>query len=161
MLDFQIKQEKSSSMYNYDEDFISIFNECYPFERYIVKNPKPINCLFDDAVLTEVFVPYTEIKPILHDGKFIGHTSVNNDEVYVKIKGNAGEMRFSYFDFSDGVRENIRDIIVGDMGEYEYESLYVDHEDEEPDLVEMLMTQNGSLWINMASVMSRNQLEII
>lgn len=124
-----------------DNEFITIFNEYYPFERYIVKTPKPINYLFDDAVITELFVPYTEIKPVLYDGNFSGHTSVNEDEIYVKVKGNAGEMRFSYFDFSEAVRETIRDIIIDDMGAYEYESLYVDHEDGEPELAEMLRNQ--------------------
>ena len=28
---------------SYDTDFINSFNEYYPFERYIVKNPKKIN----------------------------------------------------------------------------------------------------------------------
>lgn len=27
---------------SYDTDFINSFNEYYPFERYIVKNPKKI-----------------------------------------------------------------------------------------------------------------------
>ena len=128
-----------------ENEFISVFNEYYPFERYIVKTPKPINYLFDDAVITELFVPYTEIKPVLYDGNFAGYTSVNEDEIYVKVKGNAGEMRFSYFDFSEEVRETIRNIIIDDMGAYEYESLYVDHEDGETELAEMLRNQKDMI----------------
>ena len=50
---------------SYDNDFINTFNEYYPFERYIVKEPKKINYLFDDVLLTELFVPSTEIKPCI------------------------------------------------------------------------------------------------
>lgn len=108
---------------NYDEEFINTFNECYPFERYIVKEPKPIGNLFDDALLLEIFVPETEIKPIFNDnGSFNRYTHINNDSVYVKIKGKAGEMRIGYFDFESHIRENIRDIFIEDLGEYEYES---------------------------------------
>ena len=57
-------------------DFINEFNDYYPFERYIVKTPKSFVYLFDDAQLTEVFVPSTEIKPIVIDGQFVGHTKV-------------------------------------------------------------------------------------
>jgi hypothetical protein len=51
--------------------------------------------------------------------------------VYVKIKGPAGVMRFGYFDFSESIREEIRNIVINDMGGYNYESLYVDHEDDD------------------------------
>jgi hypothetical protein len=125
-----------------DQEFINIFNECYPFERYIIKEPKPIGNLFDDALLTEIFVPYTEIKPITaNDGSLITHTSVNIEEIYVKIKGPAGEMRFGYYDFEEHIREGIRYIFINDLGQYEYESLYVDHEDGEPELIVALETQ--------------------
>lgn len=129
---------------DYDREFLSVFNEYYPFERYIVKNPKSITYLFDDAILTEIFVPYTEIKHLIDDnGNCYHSTSIldSSNNIYVKIKGPAGVMRFCYFDFSDDVRENIRDIIIGDMGQYEYQSLYVDHDDGEPELVEMLKQQ--------------------
>ena len=51
-----------------DKEFIDTYNEYYPFERYIVKNPEKINYLFDDALLCELFIPSTEIKPIIHNG---------------------------------------------------------------------------------------------
>lgn len=118
---------------DYDLDFIRTFNEEYPFERYIIEEPKSIGYLFDDALLCEVFVPKTEIKPIIGtDGQFTGiFTNVEKDDVYVKIKGPAGEMRMGYFDFSSGIRESIREIFYNDFGQYEWECLFVDHEDKE------------------------------
>ena len=132
-------------MDNYDKEFLNTFNECYPFERYIIKEPKSIGNLFDDAVLTEIFVPYTEIKPILNDnGRLISFTKINQDEVYVKLRTIAGEIRFGYFDFAEYIRENIRDIFVEDFGKYEYECLYVDHEDEDnSSLIAVLKNQKA------------------
>jgi len=111
------------------EEFISEFNSYYPFERYIVKNPKPINHLFDDVVVTELFVPDTEIKPIVENGRFVGHTQINNDEIYIKLKGNAGEMRLALYDLADTVIYDIVGDIIHDFGDYEWEGLYVEHEE--------------------------------
>lgn len=119
-------------MEDYDKEFLMIFNECYPFEKYIIKNPKKINYLFDDALLTEIFVPNTKIEPVLDsNGKLSYWISINPNEVYIKVKGNAGEMRLSYFDFAQHIREEIRIIFKNDFGQYNYESLYVDHEDDD------------------------------
>ena len=74
---------------NADDDFINILNEFYPFERYIVRTPKSIEPVFNDLILTEIFVPK------------------KNDEVYVKMKGVAGEIRIGYFDFAPHIREAI------------------------------------------------------
>lgn len=116
---------------DYDKEFLNVFNEYYPFERYILKNPKPIGNLFDEALLEEIFIPQTEIKPILNDdgSKLISFTSIDKDEIYIKIKTNAGVIRLGYFDFNQAIRENIRNIIINDFGQYEWESLFVDHED--------------------------------
>ena len=122
-------------------DFINVFNEYYPFERYIVKTPKSIVYLFDDATLTELFIPSTEIKPIVLDGQFIGHTKVPKNEIYVKVKGPAGEMRFALFDFADAVIEDIMWIVISDFGGYEWECLYVDNEDDNEDLKTALLEQ--------------------
>ena len=122
-------------------DFINEFNEYYPFERYIVKTPKSIVYLFDDALLTELFIPSTEIKPIVLDGQFIGHTKVPKNEIYVKVKGSAGEMRFALFDFADDVIDDIMSIVISDFGGYEWECLYVDHEDDNEDLKTALLEQ--------------------
>ena len=130
-------------MTNQDEEFINNFNEYYPFERYIVKNPQKINYLFDDVLITEIFIPDTEIKPYLHNGKVTGWSKVNNDEIYIKLKGEAGEMRFAYFDFDESVRETIRGIIYEDFGQYEWQSLYVEYDDKDDylDLQEVLLEQ--------------------
>jgi len=128
---------------DYDDNFLNIFNECYPFERYILREPKSIGITFEDIVLIELFVPYTEIKPITSEnGSLITFTRINKSEVYVKVRGNAGEMRFGYFDFSEPVREEIRTAFIVDFGEYNYESLYVDHEgDDNSDLRSLLGEQ--------------------
>lgn len=127
----------------YDNQFLSIFNEYYPFERYIVRNPKSIGNLFDDALLLEIFIPTTEIKPVISDsGNLLSFTSIEDDDIYIKIKGPGGEMRLGYFDFSDHIRENIRNIIIEDFGKYEWECLYVDHEDME-ELNKLLLEQKS------------------
>ena len=128
---------------DYDDNFLNIFKECYPFERYIFREPKSIGITFEDIVLIELFVPYTEIKPITSEnGSLITFTRINKSEVYVKVRGNAGEMRFGYFDFSEPVREEIRTAFIVDFGEYNYESLYVDHEgDDNSDLKNLLGEQ--------------------
>ena len=128
---------------DYDDNFLNVFNECYPFERYIFREPKSIGITFEDIVLIELFVPYTEIKPITSEnGSLITFTRINKSEVYVKVRGNAGEMRFGYFDFSESVREEIRTAFIVDFGEYNYESLYVDHEgDDNSDLKNLLGEQ--------------------
>ena len=114
-----------------DKDFIETFNEYYPFERYIVKNPEKINYLFDDVLLSEFFIPSTEIKPVILEEEFVGFTQINDDDIYVRLKTLAGEFRMAYYDFNDHVREEIRRIIISDFGGYEWESLYVEHDDEE------------------------------
>ena len=123
------------------EEFTNVFNEYYPFERYIVKTPKSVVYLFDDALLTELFIPSTEIKPIVLDGQFMGFTKIPKNEIYVKVKGPAGEMRFALFDFADSVIDDIMCIIISDFGGYEWECLYVDHEDDNEDLKKALLEQ--------------------
>lgn len=105
---------------DYDVDFISTFNEYYPFERYIMKEPKAINSLYDDAVLTEIFIPSANDK-----------SYINDDDIYIKLRCNGVEFRMAYYDFSETLRENIRDTFYDDFGGYEYESLYMDYEDKE------------------------------
>ena len=120
-----------------DREFIYTFNEYYPFERYIVKNPKRINYLFDDVLLTELFIPSTEIKPVVYEGGFTDFTRINDDEIYIKLKCKNEcddkwvEFRMAYHDFDDHVREEIRGIIISDFGAYEWESLYVEPEEDD------------------------------
>lgn len=134
-------------MGDYDKEFLNIFNECYPFERYIFKEPKSLGMTFDDVLLTEIFVPYTKIKPVTNEnGSYLFSTSISYNEVYVKVVGNAGEMRIGYIDFESHIREMIRYNFIEDFGKYEYECLYVDHEDEgngNASLIEVLKNQKA------------------
>ena len=96
-----------------DKEFISILNTYYPFERYILINPKSIEPTFDDLILTEIFIPYTK--------------SINIDEIYVKVKDAANnEIRIGYYDFAQHIRNKIRYII---QGELPWQSLYTDYVD--------------------------------
>ena len=126
-----------------DREFITIFNEYYPFTRYIIKKPKSIEPTFDDLYLTELFVPNTKIEPIIHNDKFVGFTKINNDEIYVKVKcKNNEELRIGYYDFAEHIRDEIMYITINDMGNYNWQSLYVQDEDEDiPDLEDMLNEQ--------------------
>ena len=129
-------------MSSYDKDFIETFNEYYPFERYVVKEPKRINYLFDDVVLIELFVPSTEIKPCVdEEGVFHGFTSIDNEDIYVKLKCGDSEFRMAYYDFNDHIREEIRVMVIKDFTEWE--SLYIDYDDEDAyeELKEALLTQ--------------------
>lgn len=126
----------------YDKNFIETFNEYYPFERYIVKEPKRINYLFDDIVLIELFVPSTEIKPCVdEESVFHGFTSINNEDIYVKLKCGDSEFKMAYYDFNDHIREEIRFLITKDF--VKWESLYIDYDDESVDeeLKEALLIQ--------------------
>ena len=128
-------------MNDYDREFLSVFNEYYPFERYILNKPGSLGNLFDDLLLTEIFVPQTEIDPIFSEnGHLITFTDFNKDDIYVKVRGNAGEMRLGYFDFSEHIREQIRELFVEDIGSYEYECLYTDY-DNMDELVDKLRHQ--------------------
>ncbi len=135
---------------NADEEFKNVFNEYYPFEKYIVKTPKPINYLFDDLLLTEIFIPHTKIEPILYDKKdgtkgIRTWTKIEEDEIYVKVKGVAGESRLAYYDFADHIREEIRGIILDDFGGYEWQSLYCGDEGEELPELEKVLNEQKSL----------------
>ena len=126
---------------DYDDEFIKLFNENYPFEKYIFSTPQSLGMLFDDVLMTEIFIPYTEIKPITsQNGSLIGFTEVPKDEIYIKVIGKSGEMRIGYFDLESHIRETIRDAFVYDFGDYEYECLYVDYDDMQP-LIDVLQRQ--------------------
>lgn len=129
-----------------DTEFIDIFNAHYPFERYIMKDPKPLDFLFDDMALTEIFIPSTEILLKESDRGISYWTHVDDDEIYVKVKGAAGEMRVGYFDFAEHIREEIRGLFIEDLGDYEYQSLYVeDEEGEDQDLLVELNIQYNKI----------------
>jgi hypothetical protein len=67
----------------------------------------------------------------MHEGDFVGFTQINDDDIYIKLKTSAGEIRMAYYDFNDHIREEIRHIIISDFGAYEWESLYVEHEEDD------------------------------
>lgn len=128
-------------MTQYDEKFVNTFNDYYPFERYVVKNPKKINNLFDDVILTEIFIPKYELTPLLNeDGSLYSWTKIDTDSIYVKLECKGKEFRMGYFDFASYIREEIRNIIEEEFGGFEWESLYVDYEEKE-DLKERLKEQ--------------------
>lgn len=125
-----------------NSDFISEFNEYYPFERYIMKTPVSINYLFDDVKLTELFIPSTEIKPVVDEEtkEFLYNTSVNNDEIYIKLKCKDVEFRLALFDLDEQIVNDITFYVRDDFGAMEWQDLYVENEDFE-DLKEALETQ--------------------
>jgi hypothetical protein len=133
-------------MNNYEEDFLKCFNECYPFDRYIFEEAKNLGMAFDDIRLTEIFVPHTEIKPILsHGGEFIEYTKIPYGEVFVKVVGLAGEMRIGFLDFEEHIRQTIIETFIEDFGEYEYECLYVDYEDDNNESLEEVLIKQKNL----------------
>lgn len=127
------------------EEFVMEFNTYYPFERYIFNEPRSLGNVFDDAVVSEVFVPSTEIKPQFdRNGKFFGYNGIANDEVYIKLKTSVGEMRIGYYDFAEHIREDIRWNVFNDFGGCEWEGLYVEHDDN-TDLKIALMKQKSMI----------------
>lgn len=128
-----------------EEEFINIFNENYPFERYILKKPVQITSIFDDLLLTEIFVPETKIKPIVDDnGHFIKWSEMPWNEIYVKVKPkwHHQSMRLSFYDFAEQVRDEIEWAVIKDFGQYEWECLYIEFDDpSEKELLQALQIQ--------------------
>lgn len=115
------------------EEFLNIFNEDYPYERYIFKNPKPISIAFNKLLLTEIWIPYTKIEPVLYDlngKKAISYwTKIPDSDVNVKCSTESGEIiLFNYYDFCDGVQENIISNWLEEIGDA-YQQMYIDYED--------------------------------
>ena len=118
------------------DEFVNQFNSYYPFEQYIMQTPKQINSLFDDVLLTELFIPDTEIKPITHEGKFYGEfTKVNWQEVYLKLQCKGVEFRMSFYDFDENIQEEIGWAVIQDFDPYSWDCLYIEFDD---DTLEML-----------------------
>ena len=91
--------------------------------------------------MTELFVPSTEIKPVLYNGHVVYFTKVNPSEIYVKVKGKAGELRIGFYDFADHVRDGIMKIILDDMEGFNWESLYARDEDEDKELYKFMSNE--------------------
>jgi hypothetical protein len=117
--------------------------ELYTAGKYELEALELINSLFDDVMLTELFVPSTEIKPIADDnGDLVGFTEIPTDEIYIKLKNSSGgEFRMSFFDFSEDIQEAMRFLVIQDMGQYEWECLYVDDESDQEELKDALSEQ--------------------
>ena len=97
----------------YDVKFVMDFIEFYPFERYIFTNPKPIDT-FEQLKLKEIFTVYG-----------------SNYDMGLLLESPCGEVKLSYWDFDYDVRNNISAMFVEDLGNHEYECLYIDYEDDE------------------------------
>ena len=72
------------------------------------------------------------------------HTKVNNDEIYVKLKCKGTTFRMAFYDFDDRIRETIIEIVLEDIGNLNWQSLYIEYEDgdeEEDELKEILKEQ--------------------
>lgn len=65
----------------------------------------------------------------------MGFTEIPLNEIYVKVKGKFGEARLSFFDFADDIREEIRYSLIMDFGQYEWESLYVQGDDDDDEML--------------------------
>lgn len=109
-----------------DYEFITTFNEYYPFERCIISEPEAVNYLFDDILFTEVFIPKTE----KIDNISGNYENVLDNTIYVKfkLKDSDKEFRLAYFDFAEGIRETIQYKVMNDELINSWESYYVDYE---------------------------------
>lgn len=128
----------------YLEEFLSVFNDRYPFERYIFNTPCSLGNLFDDVLVTEVFVPSTEIKPYFsEDGQCFDSNEIPKDEIYLKLKGPGGEFRMGLIDFDKPIYENVIFRLYEDFGDYAWECLYMDYDEEDAydELQEVLLEQ--------------------
>lgn len=128
----------------YLEEFLCVFNDRYPFERYMFNTPCSLENLFDDVLVTEVFVPSTEIKPYFsEDGQYIDSNEIPKDEIYLKLKGPGGEFRMGLIDFDKSIYENVIFRLYEDFGDYAWECLYMDYDEEDAydELQEVLLEQ--------------------
>ena len=122
-------------------DFINTFNEYYPFERFIFSKPKQINYLFDDVMITELFIPSTEIKPVTDgDGRLEYHTSFDIETIYVKLEVSGKSFRMALYDFAPHIIDEITYSVINDFDSYAWECLYCETEDDS-DLKEALFKQ--------------------
>ena len=110
-----------------DVKFAMDFINYYPFDRYIFTNPKPIEDTFEQLKLKELFTIY--------DSDF---------NIGLLLEGPCGEVKLSYWDFDYYIRVMIRVAFIEDLGNHEYECLYVDYEDNET-LISKLMEQKNLL----------------
>lgn len=110
------------------QEFIYTFNEYYPFEIYILKTPKRINNLFEELLITEIFIP----------------TDINKKDIYVNLLVKGIEFKMWFYNFAEHAQYDIIDIIIDDFGPLEWENLYCDYE-EETKLIKTLKEQQKLL----------------
>jgi hypothetical protein len=93
--------------------FLNIFNDYYPFERYIfiapLEYPKTMH-------VSEIYVKE------IPDGDF------NPEDVLITLKSSDGEIEFSYFGLSNDLQGKISDGFRLDLGYREFEMLYSERE---------------------------------
>lgn len=112
------------------DKFIDIFNDCYPFERYILKEPKSIGWVLDDLKLTEIFIPKTKIESITRNDRIWKYTKVDEYKTYAKFKIKDDEIKICLVDLSEGMIGDIMWTVLADFGDC-WECLYIDHEGDE------------------------------
>lgn len=95
------------------DEFLKIFNNYYPFERYIfiapLEYPKTMH-------VSEIYVKETP------DGDF------NREDVLITLKCSDGEIEFSYFGVSNDLQGKISEGFRLDLGYREFEMLYSERE---------------------------------
>ena len=100
--------------------------------------------MFDDVLVIEVFVPSTEIKPYFsEDGQCFDSNEIPKDEIYLKLKGPGVEFRMGLIDFDKHIYENVIFRLYEDFGDYAWECLYMDYDEEDAydELQEVLLEQ--------------------
>lgn len=95
------------------DSFAFEFIEFYPLKRYIFTDPKPIENLFNNILLTEIFILSAETTL----------DEYTEEEVCVKLFCEEEIIKMSYFDFADHIKENIIDNFICDFGSDNWNSL--------------------------------------
>ena len=131
---------------NPEEEFIREFNEFYPFDKYILREPKSIQTYFDDLILKEIFIPKALPEIVNCNGYLVNNNPLDYNEIYVIVQTKLGELKIGYLDFSEEIRENIRAIIYKDFGLYEWQCLYMEpDEDESFDSLQEVLEEESKL----------------
>lgn len=104
---------------NFVRNFIQIFNDYFPYERYRFKTPISISSVHDKMYMTEINIPKQKVN------KYIPY---NNDAIRIIVNDS---FCFSLTDFCDSIQQDIAAAVVEDFGQYEFQSLYCEYEDEE------------------------------
>lgn len=123
------------------QEFINTFNEYYPFDTYILRTPKQINNLFEELLITEIFIP----------------TDINKKDIYVNVLVKGIEFKMWFYDFAEHVQDNIVNSVLDDFGLLEWENLYINYE-EETKLIEILKEQQKLLILKYGFCNTKNNI---